>query len=148
MNTDPNKITHFNRIAGVFILRVILGLIFFMQGMGKVFKTGVQAIYENFFLGQFKDTFLPEFILKLTAYYTSYIEMICGFLLIIGLFRNYALYLLGSVLIIVSFGHGLVEPIWDLHHVIFRTILLVSLLLLPSEWDKLTADSLILRFKK
>ncbi|HZH86727.1 MAG TPA: hypothetical protein VFD77_05380 [Brumimicrobium sp.] len=48
-----------------------------------------------------------------------------------------------SVLIIVTFGHGLAEPIWDLSHVMYRTILLLTLLILPKEWDKLSVDYLL-----
>jgi putative oxidoreductase len=75
-----------------------------------------------------------------TAYYTSYTELICGFLLIIGLFRKYTLYLLAIDLLIVSFGHGLMEHIWDLQHVMPRAILLIILLLVPQEWDLWHAD--------
>jgi len=137
MNIRNNQL---NKTVGVLTLRLVLGFIFFMQGFGKVFKIGVENLYQSFFLEKFEDTFLPVFILKFAAYYTSYIELTAGFLLIIGLFRNYALYALASVLVIVSFGHGLLEPIWDLHHVVFRLLLLVSLLLLPQEWDRFSLD--------
>lgn len=123
-----------NRAAGMFIMRVLLGLIFMMQGYGKVFSWGMQNVYKSF--ESYESTFLPTFLLKFTAYYTSFAELICGLLLVLGLFRNYALYILGSVLLIVSFGHGLSTPIWDLSHVMFRAALLIPLLLLPQEWDK------------
>lgn len=135
---DNSQIT-INRTIALFFIRVLLGLIFFMQGFGKVFTWGVEGVYQNAFLS-FEETFLPEFLLKFTAYYTSYIELIGGFLLLIGLFRSYALYALASVLLIVAFGHGLQSPIWDLQHVIFRSILLIALLLLPMEWDKWSVD--------
>lgn len=117
-----------------------------MQGFGKVFKFGMDRVYGGFFKGTYSEL-LPDFLLKITAYYTSYVELIAGFLLILGLFRNYALYALASVLVIVSFGHGLVEPIWDLSHVMYRTILLVALLLLPEQWDVFTMDELRQRRK-
>ncbi|NQY29429.1 MAG: DoxX family membrane protein [Flavobacteriaceae bacterium] len=135
-----------NRQIATLSLRLILGFIFFFQGFGKVFNFGLEAVYQNFFAPTYKDL-LPEFLTLATAYYTSYIELIGGFLLIIGLKRDYALYALSSVLIIVTFGHGLAEPIWDLSHVLFRTILLISLLLLPKEWDVFTIDYLIIKKK-
>ena len=137
-----------NKTVGVFTLRVLLGLIFVMQGGGKVFTYGVNNVYHNFFSESFKDTFLPEFVLQLTAYYTSYVELIAGFFLTIGLFTSYSLYLLASVLIIVTFGHGLIEPIWNLDHLLARTLLLIPLLLLPREWDQWSADAVIKRMKK
>lgn len=79
---------------------------------------------------------LPAYLINITAYYTSYIELIGGFLFVIGFKTNYALYALASVLIIVTFGHCLAEPIWDLSHVMPRTILLVILFILPKEWDQ------------
>jgi len=66
--------------------------------------------------------------------------MICGFLLIIGLFRKYAMRLLAADLLIVSFGHGLMEPIWNLSHVMPRAILLITLFLAPTEWGKYHTD--------
>ena len=129
-----------NRPIGVLTVRLILGFIFLMQGFGKVFTWGVENVYNmDFFYGTYKDI-LPEYVIKSTAYYTSYIELIAGFLVVIGLKRNYALYLLASVLVIVTFGHGLIDPIWDLSHVMYRTILLVALLLLPQDWDKFSVD--------
>lgn len=130
------------RAAGAFFTRALLGIIFLMQGYGKVFKYTVPKIYDMFFR-DFETTFLPKWLIWCTAWYTSYIELICGFLLITGLFRKIALYLLGIDLLIVSFGHGLIEPIWDLSHVIPRAVLLIALLLLPQEWDKWNLDNIL-----
>ena len=137
---DKDKISM--KIPGMFFIRALLGIIFFMQGYGKIFTIGVSKVYEMFFK-VFENTFLPKWLILSAAYYTSYVEMIGGFLLIIGLFRKYAMYLLAIDLLIVSFGHGLMEPIWDLSHVIPRAILLAALFLLPIEWDKWNVDSLI-----
>jgi putative oxidoreductase len=112
-----------------------------MQGFGKVFTWGLDNVYKGF--EPYEETFLPKFLLVFTAYFTSYIELIGGFLLVIRLFRNYALYSLGLVLLIVSFGHGLSAPIWDLSHIFPRAVLLIALLLLPEEWDKWQAEKLI-----
>ena len=127
------------RPAGVLFVRALLGIIFFMQGFGKVFTFTVPKVYDMFFK-EFRTTFLPDWLIWATAYYTSYVEMICGFFLLIGLFRKYCLYFLAIDLLVVSFGHGLLEPIWDLSHVMPRTILLTTLFLLPQEWDRWNAD--------
>ncbi|MDB4923233.1 DoxX family protein [Mucilaginibacter sp.] len=131
-----------SRAAAILFARALLGIIFLMQGYGKIFTYTVPKVYSMFFK-DFEKTFLPKWIICGTAYYTSYVELICGFLLIIGLFRKYALYLLGIDLLIVSFGHGLLEPIWDLQHVIPRAILLIAILLTPGQWDKWNADRLL-----
>ena len=140
-----HKMTDLNKNIAALLLRLILGLIFFMQGFGKVVNWGVDNVYNaDFFLGTFKDL-LPDFIILFTAYYTSYVELIAGFLLLIGFKTRYALYALASVLVIVTFGHGLAEPIWDLSHVMYRLILLVALLLLPATWDRFSVDNFIRR---
>ncbi|WP_420552188.1 DoxX family membrane protein [Tenacibaculum aiptasiae] len=131
-----------NKQIAITTIRLILGFIFFFQGFGKVFKFGLDAVYKNFFLTSYGDL-LPDFLLLFTAYYTSIIELIAGFLLVIGFKRDYALYVLASVLVIVTIGHGLKEPIWDLSHVMYRTILLVSLLILPRELDIFSVDAFI-----
>ena len=137
-----------NKSIAVLTLRLILGFIFLMQGFGKVFTWGVENVYEmDFFYGTYKDL-LPEFVIRATAYYTSYVELIAGLLVVLGLKRDYALYALASVLIIVTFGHGLAKPIWDLTHVMYRTILLVTLLLLPSAWDNYSVDGLINKYRR
>jgi putative oxidoreductase len=114
-----------------------------MQGYGKVFTLTVPKVYHMFFR-DFEKTFLPKWLIWGTAYYTSYVELICGFLLIIGLFRKYALCLLAVDLLVVSFGHGFIEPIWDLQHVIPRAILLIAILVIPSQWDRWNLDELLL----
>jgi len=132
-----------NQTVAVTLIRLLLGLIFLMQGYGKVFTYGVENLYNmDFFHGTYKDL-LPDFVTRGTAYFTSYTELIAGFLVTVGLARDYALYALAIVLVVVTFGHGLAEPIWDLSHVMFRTILLLALLLLPSAWDRYSVDSII-----
>jgi len=128
-----------NRQIALLTTRLILGFIFFLQGFGKVFEIGVANVYNAFFKEAYSGV-LPEFLTHATAYYTSYVELFAGLLLVLGLKRDWALYALASVLVIVTFGHGLVEPIWDLHHLMFRAIPLVALLLLPKEWDRWSLD--------
>jgi len=131
-----------NQNIGLLTLRLLLGFLFFFQGYGKVFKFGVNNVYNNFFKKTYEDL-LPDFLTYGTAYFTSYVELIAGFMLIIGLKRDWALYALASVLVIVTFGHGLAEPIWDASHVLVRAVFLIPLLLLPKEWDKYSVDNLL-----
>ncbi|HVW12874.1 MAG TPA: DoxX family protein [Mucilaginibacter sp.] len=132
-----------SRAIAVLFTRALLGIIFLMQGYGKVFTFSVPKVY-NMFFRDFEKTFLPHWLLWGTAYYTSYAELICGFLLIIGLFRKYALCLLAIDLLVVSFGHGLLEPIWDLQHVIPRAVLLIAILIMPAQWDLWNLDRVLL----
>lgn len=137
-----------NQQVAVLTIRLLLGFIVFFQGFGKVFKMGLNNVYESFFNKAPLNDLLPDFLLLSTAYYTSLVELIVGFLIIIGLKRDIALYFLASVLVIVSFGHGLESPIWDLSHVMYRAILLVALLLLPKDYDRYSIDSIINKKQK
>ncbi len=128
------------RSVGMLFIRALLGIILFMQGFGKVFTIGIAQVYDMFFK-TYEDTFLPIWLILTTAYYTSFIELIGGAFLVIGLFRKYTLYFIVADLLIVSFGHGMIQPIWDLQHVMPRSILVVALLLLPQEWDCWSLDN-------
>ena len=132
-----------NRSIALLTIRLVLGFIFLMQGIGKVFIWGIERLYELSF--ESYEKYLPSGLLYIVTYYTSYIELIGGIFLLLGLWRDYTLYALASVLVIVSFGHGLATPIWNLDHVIFRLVLLVALLLLPKEWDTYRADHFLKR---
>jgi len=131
-----------NQKAAAFFTRALLGVIFLMQGYGKVFTFGMDALYNSFAPYEEK---LPKFLVVFAAYFTTYAEFIGGFLLLIGLFRNYTLYALGVVLLIVSFGHGLSQPIWDLSHVFPRAVLLIALLVMPQDWDQWQIERLVRR---
>ena len=131
-------------------LRILLGIILIMQGYGKVFQYGVPEVYDMFFKSYAESTFLSEGILKLTAYFTSYVEFIGGLLIILGFFRMVSYLAVAIVLIVVSFGHGLVQPIWDLQHVFFRAVMVFTLLIIPASKDAFSADQIInqIRLKK
>lgn len=133
------KSTTQNRKIALLTLRLLLGFIFLMQGWGKVYSIGVENIYQSFFA---TDAYagIPNPLLYATAYYTSYVELIAGALVLLGWQRDYALYALASVLVIVTFGHGYAEPIWNLSHVMYRSMLLIPLLLLPRGWDVYSLD--------
>ena len=136
-----------NKYIGTLAVRLILGLIFFQQGFWKVFSFGVENLYKGkFFYETYKDL-LPDFIIYSTAYYTSYMELIAGFFLIIGFKTNYALYALASVLVVVSFGHGLSKPIWDVADVFYRFVFLIIMIMLPQEWNKFSLDTLVKKYK-
>lgn len=131
-----------NETALVFILRVILGILFFFQGYDKVFKVKMPGVIE-FFKEESRHRPIPHFLLAVSAYFTSYVEFICGGLLILGLFKYAALYLLGLDLIIVCGAFSMLKPMWDMQLLFPRLILLGIVLFLPSAWDVLTLDYLL-----
>jgi hypothetical protein len=66
----------------------------------------------------------------------------------LGLRTRDGLVSLGFVLVIVTFGHLLKEPLYEFHtHVIPRLALLLFILLLPREDDRFSIDYLLKRSK-
>ncbi len=125
--------------------RLILGLIFFMAGFWKVFQLGPLEHARKYFL-PFADTFLPVWSLWLVGVTIPFVELLGGALLLIGLRVRDALIALGGVLVIVTFGHLLREPLFNLTgHVIPRLALLLFLLWCPREGDWFSLDYLLAR---
>lgn len=129
-----------HRAWALFFARSVLGLIFFMAGIWKVFQLGPMEHARKYFL-PFSDTFLPIWSLWLVGVTIPLIELIAGALLILGLRIREALIALGFVLVIVTFGHLLREPLFNFSgHVIPRLALLLFLLWAPRECDWFSLD--------
>jgi uncharacterized membrane protein YphA (DoxX/SURF4 family) len=125
--------------------RLVLGLIFFMAGVWKVFQLGPLEHARKYFL-PFADTFLPVWSLWAVGFIIPFIELLAGALVILGLRVRNALVALGFVLAVVTFGHLLKEPLYEFHsHVIPRLALVLFILLLPREDDRFTVDYLLAR---
>lgn len=134
-----NLITEESVLA--FALRFILGIMFFMQGYDKVINIKMEGVVRTV-NNQYLDKNFPEWLVKVISYLTSYIELIGGLLLILGLFKTLAMYLLLLDLVIVSFGMSLLNPIWDMRYVLPRLIILTALILFPDNWDVLSFDNI------
>src|SRR5262249_10251871 len=127
--------------------RLVLGLIFFMAGLWKVFQLGPLEHARKYFL-PYSDTFLPVWSLWAMGVIIPFVEFLAGGLLILGLRIREALVSLGFVLVIVTFGHLLKEPLYEFHtHVIPRLALLLFVLMLPGEEDRFSIDYLLSRQK-
>lgn len=130
---------HLNQISAAFIARVFLGIIFLLQGYDKVFRLGVKQVVKVIH-EPFADKGIPIFFSIAGAYYTSYVELICGAMLIIGFAKYFCLYLLGIDLLFVAFGFSIVEPVWDMKHFFPRLLLILFLLVIPRQWDVISVD--------
>ena len=136
------------RSWAVLFARLVLGLIFFMAGFWKVFQLGPLEHARKYFL-PFADTFLPVWSLWLVGVTIPFVELLGGALLLLGLRVREALISLGGVLVIVTFGHLLREPLFNFSgHVIPRLALLLFLLWSPREVDWLSFDYLLARKRK
>jgi uncharacterized membrane protein YphA (DoxX/SURF4 family) len=132
-----------NRAWAIFFARGVLGLIFCMAGVYKVFQLGPAGHVRRYFL-PYQDTFLPTWSLWIVGAAIPFVELIGGGLLLVGWRTRAALLSLGAVLVVVTFGHLLKEPLYPFHeHVIPRLALLLFLLVMPAAEDELSVDHIL-----
>ena len=134
------------RAWAVLFARGVLGLIFFMAGVYKVFSLTPVGHAHKWFVDPYADTFLPAWSLWVTGLTIPFVELIAGALVLVGWRVTEALVALGAVLVIVTFGHLLKEPLYEFHtHVIPRLALLLFVLMVPRETDRYSVDGWLSR---
>ena len=140
---QPKRTGNIDRAWAILFARLVLGLIFFMAGVMKVFQLGPLNHARKYYL-PFADTFLPVWSLWAMGVVIPFVELIAGAMVILGLRVREALVALGLVLAVVTFGHLLHDALYEFHtHVIPRLALLLFILLLPRQDDLLSIDYLI-----
>ena len=124
-----------------FVARVILGLIFFAAGFWKVFLLGAVEHARDLFVVPYAVSFLPEWSLWIAGTTIPFVELLCGAFMVFGWQRYRAAIGLGGVLVLVTFGHLVAEPLYAFNtHVIPRVVLLV-LVMAMFEDDSLSVDA-------
>lgn len=132
-----------SRAFGLLFARLVLGLIFFMAGVYKVWGLTPVGHVRKWFL-PYQDTFLPVWSLWAVGLTIPFVELLSGAALLLGWRIREALLALGGVLVIVTFGHLLKEPLYPFHeHVLPRLALLLFLLVMPREDDCFSVDHLL-----
>jgi uncharacterized membrane protein YphA (DoxX/SURF4 family) len=130
---------HSREMIAVVLVRVFLGLLFFLQGYDKVFRLKIKTVIQEIHT-PLATKGIPEFFSTVGAYASSYIELICGATLILGFATYWSLYLLGFDMLFVALAFGIVEPVWDMKHIFPRLALLIFLLITPSQWEVVSVD--------
>ena len=137
-----------DRAWAIFFARGVLGLIFFMAGVWKVFELTPVGHAHRYFVDPYANTFLPVWSLWAVGATIPVVELLAGALLILGLRVRVALIALGFVLLVVTFGHLLKEPLYEFHtHVIPRLALLLFVLMVPRKEDRFSLDARLERSK-
>ena len=123
-----------DRAWAIFFCRAVLGLIFFMAGVYKCFVMTPLGHARLAFVEPYADTFLPAWALWATGTLVPIVEFVAGGLVLVGFKTRPASLSLGGVLVLVTFGHPLKEPLYEFHtHVIPRLALLTLVLALPRD---------------
>lgn len=132
----------YHETAAVLLARTFLGLLFLFQGYDAVFNIRVRHVITAY-KGSFQNRNMPGFLVSAGAWYTSLTELICGPLLILGLFQHISLFLLGLNVIVVSIALGIQTPLWDMRHAFPRFVLIIFLLCVPAEWNTWSLDQFL-----
>ncbi len=143
VNPDGDSLR--SRAWAILFARLVLGLIFFMAGFDKVFHLTPGGHVRRWFL-PYQDTFLPTWSLWAAGLAIPFVELLAGALLVAGWRIREALIALGGVLVLVTFGHLLKEPLYPFHeHVIPRLALLLFVLAMPPAEDRFSVDARLRR---
>jgi len=121
------------------IARLFLGILFLFQGYDKIFKIKISGVV-NTFLADAEHLHIHKPMVTLFTYLTSFVELIGGVLLIMGLFTNCALVALGFDLVLVCFAFSMLRPMWDMQYVFPRLLLVIGLLFFPNEYNRFGLD--------
>ena len=130
----------------ILFARGVLGLIFFMAGVFKVFTLTPAGHAHKYFVDPYADTFLPNWALWAAGVAVPFVELSGGALMLAGWRVREASLGLGGVLLLVTFGHLVSEPLYAFHtHVLPRLALLLFVMLFPREADTFSLDALLAR---
>ena len=133
----------------ILTVRWVLGLIFFMAGWWKCFTLTPIGHAQRFFVESFKDTWIPEWLLYALGTTIPVVELLAGALVCLGFRKREAYIGLGAVLVVVTYGHLLLEPLFSTTgHVFPRLVLLVFVSVAPPQYDVLSIDGWVDRRRR
>ncbi|MFM8432566.1 MAG: DoxX family membrane protein [Bacteroidota bacterium] len=121
------------------LLRVTAGILFFFQGYDKLFRLGTSRVLDTI-ADPIRKTLFAIPVLRPMVFISSWVELLGGLCLILGLFKSYALYALSADLAIVSVIFSLMKAMWDMQFYFPRFAMIVALLLLPTKADIFTLE--------
>ena len=129
-----------------FFARVMVGILFFMAGFWKTLELTPMQHARGFFVEGYAETWIPVFLLWGLGLAIPVVELVAGALLIVGWRTRDALVTIGFILLIVTYGHALAEPLYSIQgHILPRGLLIFIALVLPSEENKLSVDAWLSR---
>lgn len=130
------------RSWAVFCARVILGLIFGMAGWHKVFVMTPAGHAAEYFTGPYADSWIPYWMLYGAGVTVPVIELVAGWMLVVGWRIRDVMIALGLVLILVTYGHLLNAFLFNFNgHVIPRLALLAFVSMVPRAVDRFSLDA-------
>src|SRR5258705_6594664 len=109
-----------------FFARFMLGLIFFMAGWYKCFVMTPMGHARTYFTEPYADSWIPHLLLLAAGVTVPIVELAAGALLLVGHRVRESLIALGMVLLLVTDGHLLKEPLFSVTGHIFPPFILLG----------------------
>jgi uncharacterized membrane protein YphA (DoxX/SURF4 family) len=101
------------------------------------------------FVQGYADSWIPVWLLWGLGTLIPFVELVGGVLLLVGFRVREALLALGFLLLVVTYGHLLKEPFFDITtHVFPRAILLLIVLAVPRAADVWSVDGWLTRRRR
>lgn len=130
-------------LAGL-VVRLQLGILFLMAGWWKVFDLGASEHAQRFFVDAFSESWIPVWLLWPLGVTIPFLELAAGLLLLVGWRIRATVTVLGLLLAVTTYGHALLEPLFDIDgHTFTRLALVVFLLLAPAAGHRYSLDHVI-----
>lgn len=132
-----------------FFTRVTAGLLFGMAGVYKVFIMTPEVHARKLFLEPYQHTWIPHFLLWPLGVGIPFLELIAGWLLVAGYLRRPVAIVLAFLLVTVTYGHALLEPLFNVNsHIFPRLALLLPAVALRTADDPISIDGVLARRKR
>lgn len=131
------------------IARWILGISFFNAAIWKIFILTPTGHVEKYFSIPFHDTWIPNLLLWVLGLSIPFFELLIGVALCAGFRAREAALLAGLLLVVTTYGHSLIDPLYNITQglTFSRVILVLFLLIMPDMYDCLSLDNLVVRIQ-
>ena len=107
---NPSRQPYLLRAADIslayLLLRIIVGVNYFNHGFTRLDNL---PGFANAMVESMEGAWMPDFLVRLTAYFVSPVELVFGFLLILGLFTRLSLVVTLILMVILMYGVTIVQ---------------------------------------
>lgn len=123
------------------LLRIVVGINYFNHGFTRM---GNIPGFMDAMVGAMEGAWMPEPLVRLTAFLVSPVELIAGLLLMIGLFTRFSLIVLFVLMAILMYGVTIVQN-WDSasSQLIYNIVLFI--LLAGAGYNRLALDDVFFK---
>ena len=132
------------------IARWILGISFINAAVWKIFILTPVGHATKFFLIPFKETWIPNYLLWPLGLTIPFFELFVGILFCIGWRAREVAFATGLLLILTTYGHSLLEPLYNISQglTMARVALVLFLLVTPDDKDYISVSFLLKKVRK